>query len=288
MKILYIAGYARIGSTLLDSALGSHERIFSAGEMTHLFDDALAGSPCGCGAPIQDCPVWGAVLEDVGIAASDGAAITRACEHGSAALRSQNSRQAAYRDLWTRVLSSLDERADFDLLVDASKSMQFAARRLGQLRELHPEDVSVIHLTRDPRASLWSVRKGGNQIAASRQLKTISTLRTAVTWSAANVVAERSSRTVPRLHIRYEDLVNDPHSVLTRIGQLTNLSLDSVATSLTLRQELPTSHGIAGNRLRQSKKIRFRPDTDWRESATRSTLAAAYLTTPIARRYGYR
>ena len=37
--IIYIAGYGRSGSTVLDIMLGDHPRIFSGGELTYLFDD---------------------------------------------------------------------------------------------------------------------------------------------------------------------------------------------------------------------------------------------------------
>ena len=40
--VLYIAGYGRSGSTVLDMLLGTHPRIIGGGELTHLFHHSLA------------------------------------------------------------------------------------------------------------------------------------------------------------------------------------------------------------------------------------------------------
>jgi hypothetical protein len=48
-KILYIAGYSRSGSTILDIILSSHPQIFGTGELGYLFDDWIAGTRlCTC------------------------------------------------------------------------------------------------------------------------------------------------------------------------------------------------------------------------------------------------
>lgn len=287
MRIVYIAGYARIGSTLLDSALGSHPGIFSAGEMTHLFDDAQSGASCGCGQPVANCPLWSEVLHDVGADLAYGARLTRTCERATSGICATGSLRSEYLDLWERVISSVNRRTGQSVLIDASKSMQFAARRAFLLRGLKWDSFAVLHLTRDPRASVWSVRKGGNPIAAGRRFKALSPWKTAATWTAANLVAERLSRQSPSSHLRYEDLVGDPRSALEQISPLTSLSLEPVAELLGSGQALPSGHGISGNRLRRSGPIRLRPDTDWEAAATRSSLAAARLTFPVARRYGY-
>lgn len=287
MKVVYIAGYARIGSTLLDSALGSHPDIFSAGELTHLFDRAKKNKPCACGQPVTRCEVWGPVLEDLDVESNHAARLTRRCEdaaHGTFASRSTKSE---YEDLWSNVISAVGRHTGRPILVDASKSMQFVARRASLLQRLAPDSFALIHLTRDPRASMWSVRKGGNKLAASRRFKSLSAWRSAATWAAANIVAEQSTRIHPSIQIRYEDLVRDPHRVLQSVAPLLSVSLDDLADQLVTGQSLPVGHGLAGNRIRESRGIALSPDTDWEQSASKSVRAVAALTTPVARRYGY-
>ena len=62
VPVLFIAGFGRSGSTLLDRLLGSTPGVHSGGELaaiwTHgLVDDRL----CSCGAPFSGCPFWRAV-----------------------------------------------------------------------------------------------------------------------------------------------------------------------------------------------------------------------------------
>src|SRR5437870_4438917 len=63
VRVLYIGGCGRSGSTLLDRMLGQVPGVCSLGELTHLWRGLLDNAECGCGAPIRDCPFWRAVGE---------------------------------------------------------------------------------------------------------------------------------------------------------------------------------------------------------------------------------
>ena len=63
MKILFISGWGRSGSTLLDRLLGQIEGFHSAGEIRYLWDRGLLDDrPCGCGQPVRRCEVWSQAL----------------------------------------------------------------------------------------------------------------------------------------------------------------------------------------------------------------------------------
>src|SRR6266498_4080255 len=63
LKVLYIAGAGRSGSTLLDGVLGQLDGFFAAGELRYLWERGLQESRlCGCGVAVRDCPTWRAVL----------------------------------------------------------------------------------------------------------------------------------------------------------------------------------------------------------------------------------
>src|SRR5699024_8550199 len=99
---------------------------------------------------------------------------------------------------------------------------------------------------------------------------------------------ERSSHGSASLHIRYEDLIADPVGALGRVGDLIGLDFRRIAESLVNGGELPTGHGISGNRVRQSGRLSLRPDKDGPSPVPTSVRAAAALAAPIAHRYGYR
>lgn len=288
MKFLYVAGYARVGSTFLDSALGSHPDVFSAGELTHLFDDASSEAPCACGETVPSCPVWSGVLNDAGVEPAHASRLTRHCERAVRGIQATSGDLREYEDIWSRVITSISNRTGNRVIVDASKSMQFVARRATRIRRIFPHAFALAHLTRDPRASAWSVRKGGNPIAANRRFKSLAPWRTAATWTVANIVAEASAQRTRSVQLGYEELVDDPEAALARISELVPVDLTAVADDLLEGRELPVGHGISGNRMRRGGPVTLKPDTDWQESAPRSVRTAATLTAPVARRYGYR
>src|ERR1041384_6184892 len=62
LRLGYISGVARSGSTVLDSVLGNHPLIQSVGELARLVSDGWINNfYCSCGKPSQECPFWVAV-----------------------------------------------------------------------------------------------------------------------------------------------------------------------------------------------------------------------------------
>ena len=63
VRILYIGGSTRTGSTVLDSLLGAFPGVFSGGELTFLWRYGVReGGRCSCGVAVVSCPVWSEVL----------------------------------------------------------------------------------------------------------------------------------------------------------------------------------------------------------------------------------
>lgn len=64
VRLLYLAGIGRSGSTLLERLLGEVPGVCSLGEVTHLWRrGVLRNERCGCGTPFLDCPFWRKVGE---------------------------------------------------------------------------------------------------------------------------------------------------------------------------------------------------------------------------------
>lgn len=64
MKVLYIAGWGRSGTTILDNVLGAYASVFSVGELYFLWQRGLGQNRhCGCGEPLPSCPLWREVLD---------------------------------------------------------------------------------------------------------------------------------------------------------------------------------------------------------------------------------
>ena len=65
VKVLYIMGWGRSGSTIMDNLLGGIDGFFSVGELGYLWERGLVeGRRCGCGRLLRDCEVWSEVLRE--------------------------------------------------------------------------------------------------------------------------------------------------------------------------------------------------------------------------------
>jgi len=289
--MVYIAGYGRSGSTLLDMILGSHEDIIGTGELTFLFNEVLAGRPCACGQPLVDCSLWGPVLERVrksGFTWHEAAAITR----DSDGLLSRHPDPAGYATLWTELITALRDESGRSVVVDSSKSARRTVRRTRMLRAHTPNSLRTIHLVRDPADVMRSVERGTNtSLEAGVEGGTrLGVLRSLLGWIVANTLVEfvrRRSRE-PLLLVRYEDLVGDPRATLGRVGAFIGCDLSAVASQVTAG-EIPAGHGVGGNRMRRGPAVRLQaPDRSGSPPTPPYVRLLALLVWPLRRRYGYR
>ena len=62
LKVLYIAGLGRSGSTILQNVLGELESFFPGGEICSIGQRYVQKRLCGCKKPLAECDVWKRVL----------------------------------------------------------------------------------------------------------------------------------------------------------------------------------------------------------------------------------
>jgi len=63
IKVLYITGWGRSGSTILDNIMGQIDGFFSVGELRYIWDrNLIENRLCGCGVPLEECPIWSQIL----------------------------------------------------------------------------------------------------------------------------------------------------------------------------------------------------------------------------------
>src|SRR3712207_896142 len=150
MKVLYIVGVGRSGSTLLERTLGAIPGFLNAGELNALFSRvSVQDQRCGCGQPFSECPFWQSV-GDHGLGGWDPERVRRVAELQPHVIRQRfipfllqpriappeyqrglDQYIAAYRDLY----AAIAEVSKAEVLVDASKSAAqlFALRHIDGL-----------------------------------------------------------------------------------------------------------------------------------------------------------
>jgi hypothetical protein len=302
VKVLYVVGLGRSGSTILSNSLGQVGGYFSAGELNFIWrHNVIENRLCGCGRPFRECPVWTRVMDEA-FGGMDGvnaremmqlqASGTRT-RHIPLMLSDRGRRRLAerlekflinYRTLYEAMGSVTDSR----VIVDSSKEPAH-----GYAMSMVPDlDFYVVHLIRDPRAAAysWLKKKPQPDSEEIEHMVRFSPTKSAALWNSWNASAEALWRHTPEryLRLRYEDFVAEPRESLKRI-----LGLVGVTAELPLAGErevrLGVSHTVSGNPNRfETGAVELRPDREWiSEMNPRDRALVTALTLPLLRRYGY-
>lgn len=297
LKIVYIAGYGRSGTTLLSIALGEHPAICSAGELHELTRSAWSQNNfCSCGARMRDCSFWGSVMRRWLGSAPD--AVLDAYQRVQSPIENSfmpsflktGPQSKVFAERTHALFDEIAAASGNTVIVDSSK----LPGRAGALARDRDLDLYVIHLVRDGRGVAWSLRKAYQRDAKAgvqRELKPKPTVRTSLRWSLVNLAAERLAGAVGKdryLRVRYEDFAADPAAVLGRIGAMIGVDLGAVGANLKDGAGMNPRHQLAGSRLRMNSSIKVAIDEGWRsQMPTMSRRLFTLLSWPHLQRYGY-
>lgn len=304
MKVLYIVGVGRSGSTLLERVLGAVPGSVNAGELNAIFSRvSTQDQRCGCGEPFSTCTFWTSVGERA--FGGWGTVTPRMTQLQPRLVRQRFVPQLAtgrfgetfrreldeYLDVHRRLYRAIADVAGAEVVVDASKSTAqlFALRRADDL------DLRVVNLVRDARGVAHSWSKSGIRKPQSQQDEDMGTYppyRLAVLWAALQLECSVLGGSVEHAtRVRYEDLVARPRPTIRRV--LEEVGLPPTPRALAHVDEhsvhLAPSHGVAGSRTRfTAGEIELRVDDAWRATlpaGARRVVTA--VTLPQLLGYGY-
>jgi hypothetical protein len=288
--VLFIAGNSRSGSSLLASLLARATPALNLGELYYLWDRGLIeGWRCSCGRSVHDCALWGPVIDDTDPPIDPFSMVAARHRH----LRSRQLHRLASRsrgemppaDLLAlagateRTIRSAASMENADVVIDASKRASMAV----MLAEFTSLDVRVVHLVRDPRATVVSWSRDKPNPADGGVMRRRSALLATKDWIVFNGAVDRYVvPRVPTVRVRYEDLVSDPDPVLAAVRA--NLSLPVGSPGRASIAE----HSISGN----PDRFGFgdvRPASSDREDLPFvPRVVVPSMCAPLMRRYGYR
>ena len=303
--MLYLCGWGRSGTTIIDQVLGEVPGFTSVGELRSLWDTDPATHRCGCGKVVNRCPLWGPLLHTMEQASGygieeiaslrDEVARTRHLPRLYAAARRTGQRRTsraatAYGDVLSGIYRALAAATGSGVVVDSSKHPAEALLLAGR----SDVDLTVLHVVRDPHgvAFSWSRPQGSTEGSEVDLPPKQGVWHSAAWWTAWNAAIETLIR--PKLRhkyvvARYEDVMADP---LRYLGPLVQLFGGAGADlPLVTRDEvvLAPSHTVAGNPSRmRNGLVRLDVDRRWESqmsSGDRRLATAAAL--PLLAHYGY-
>jgi hypothetical protein len=259
--IFYIAGEGHSGSTLLDIILGAQKKAFSTGELTFLPQKGIINNEyCSCRKRIHKCIIWQKVIQEWNTIRK----LSLECYIKTQSKLSSNKKliqtlfllRKPTKDIKTFIedTTSLYEiiftTTNSDMIIDSSKN----PNRILILKHLGFK-VVVIHLTRQFGGVLNSYKKRmAKNLKAGIEADIIPKKTSYVLsgWILKNFLAQQFGKTMNYHKIRYEDLINDPEQIISKLAS--NWPNEN-ANILKTRGPFNPKHLVAGNRLRMKDQI---------------------------------
>ena len=284
VRVLYLAGSGRSGSTLVTTALGQMEGFFAAGELRYLWQRGLVEDrPCGCGTTVRDCPIWTPIL--AGLPPHDPAGIARGLRER---LRMRNRLRVEPHpddEVIAALYRGIAEHTGGAVVVDSSKLPPYAVL----LRSLPGIDLRVLHVVRDPRAAAFSWRRRRSLDGDERLMTRHPVWKAALLWSVWNAAVLRRFGNGLYLRVRYEDLVRDPVAWVRRIAAFAGCAPGELPFTDDGLLKLGITHSVAGNPVRhRTGAVPIAADDEWRSGMSgRAHAVVTALTAPLLPRLGY-
>jgi hypothetical protein len=299
---LYLTGWGRSGSTLLERMLGQVDGVFAAGELREIWlRGVIENRLCGCGERFGDCVLW----QKVGSVAFGGWDRIDAEEMQALRLRLDRAwsaplvwgaRLSPFRDAsvvrYVEHLEALHraiaEVTGASVIVDSSK----LPSSVPLLRRMSRLDLRAVHVVRDPRGVVHSWGRVVPRPDGEGFMPRYGSLPAGVRYLAYNAMAHGvGSLGVPYERLRYEDLVADPSRSLAEVLRFAGIHPDRVDLGFIGPGELRLgpNHTVDGNPMRlQVGATPLREDDAWRSAMSGPRRAAiSALTAPLLLAYGY-
>lgn len=293
IKVLYIAGPSRSGSTILSNILGEIDGFFNAGELIDIWDRGINGK-CGCGNAMNGCNIWKKVMN---------ASFNNAETIDLNEMIRQRDRYAhsyrltglslipgskhrllkdtdRYRKCLNKLYGSIQSVVGSKIIIDSSKNTGYAFL----LNSLPTIDLFVVHLVRDPRATAysWMRKKIG--------LWQTHPVESSLNWAMRNLSSEIFQKHLKKkyMRLRYEDFIGSPQETIKHIIKFVNETAQDLPFYGDHEVKLNVNHSIYGNPNRfQTGFLKLKLDDEWQVMKKKDQLIVGLLTWPYMIKYGY-
>jgi hypothetical protein len=305
IKVLYIAGSLRSGSTLMGKLLGQVEGLLSVGEVASIWKAGfMENLLCGCGKAFRECDFWRRVIDNsFGSSLDDIESLNALIElqkpmtrirklpflkHGR--LR-RNFEQFASENLYPLYLA-LKKVGGGKMVVDSSKVPAY----LYILSKCDFIDLRVLHLIRDSRAVAysWTRKKLRPEIGKKAEyMRRYSSFKSSRKWMSHNIMPLLVKRGIGDdryIAVRYEDMMRDPRETVRRVLEFVGVESDLSFFADDFTAKVGTVHSVLGNPIVfDTGEVKIRYDDEWKGKLSPSGKAVSmFMTYPLMRMfYGF-
>jgi len=253
MKVIYILGDGRSGSTLLDAVLSNTENSISIGEGYRFWRRFYeADTLCSCNEPIDACVLWSGVHAELQKEIPNyNPADT--WDRIQFLLKFKNVKRISeiikgedwqhFNATVKHFYNSIVEISAKNIIIDSSKSVGW----LYLLHALNIQELKVIHLERNLQAVANSWKK---QITLPEYfdkevfMPTRSTMRSLKTWLKVKFLAKSIKKKTDSIFLTYENFIKNPERTFITIETFASVSLP------TNHLKYMVGHSIGGNPMR--------------------------------------
>ncbi len=296
IKVIYIAGPARSGSTVLSNILGEIDGFFNAGEIIEIWDRGIVEDGlCGCGVNMSKCEVWSAVIEKT-MKSSNRINVQEMIDfrdnvsHSSYVLwrmlipgvraKLQSSLKTCLSNL-KEFYQEIKSTTRSKVIIDSSKNLGY----VDMLAIMPDVDLYIIHLIRDPRATAysWLRKKDG--------LRQINSIGSSLVWDVRNIATEmfKIKWSGKFLKLYYEDFIAKPRETVESILDLVHENPVHLPFVAEHKVKLGINHSIYGNPDRfKAGEFTLQLDEEWKTKMNvLHKIIVTALTWPLLLKYRY-
>ncbi|MEO6819285.1 MAG: hypothetical protein ABI266_06010 [Ginsengibacter sp.] len=254
MKIIYIAGDGRSGSTILDSVLGNIEGSISVGECARFWKrfqekDTL----CGCGDKIEACLLWSKVDEvlksnfvnyDITDVISKVNYIRQFNNYKNIPSIVSNTEWKEFCEIIILFYRTIAKVAGKEIIIDSSKYPNW----IYFLSELNFCEIKIIHLERNLQsvANSWKKIVYLPEYYDKQVLMPIKSNYVILkSWIKVKYLSSKLKKNSDYLFINYEDFCHNTPLYLKKLESFLGIIFK-------LELIMPFNHSIGGNPVRSS------------------------------------
>lgn len=299
VKVLYIAGFERSGSTIVNRVLGQINGFVAWGELRDVWQHGLVENrPCTCGDFFADCPAWQHIFQEA-FEGSEKIDIFEMSQLQKKArlmvlphyLKLINDRLfkkklSQYLTSLEKLYQTIQKTTGSKVIVDSTKASWY-----GYVLGLLPSiDLYIVHIVRNPQGVCYSLEQHKNKGELTSQW--YSPLHASLSWNLKNYAVEMllNSSGNRYLRINYENFIANPQASVKQVLELLGEKVTELPFVGQSEVKMSTDHIITGSPSSRSQTgvVNLRLDERWKQNMVfRDKLIISCLTLPLLYSYKY-